>query len=268
MASDQWLPIGSDVPAAGEAPDRAAEPPEPDAPSLAALIRAGDPDALLGFRDAHEPAVRAYMEETVCGEDRVEEAVDSSFTDLFGRLTADDDESTDLEALLLVSARSAAAGRFEVSSEPARRARSDLPQCPGAARRQGQRRAREGRAARAPHRALPDVPEQRGADAGGRAAVRCRDAGRPARSRTRPRNRRRPRNPRRPRPRNRPRPAGGATEPQPEPTTAPPPQTIVRRSGGLVGGLRKTFDGHLAPARYVVAGTGERGSASRYDRRR
>jgi hypothetical protein len=116
MASDQWLPIGSDVPAADEAP-AARESEAPEIPSLAALIRAGDPDALLGFRDAHEPAVRAYMEETVCSEDRVDEAVDSSFTDMFGRLTADDDESTDLEALLLVSARSAAAGRFEVSSD-------------------------------------------------------------------------------------------------------------------------------------------------------
>ncbi len=258
MVSDQWLPIGSDVPAADEAPEtHDAAAPEPEVSSLAALIRAGDPDALLGFRDAHEPAVRAYMDETVCSEDRVEEAVDSSFTDLFGRLTADGDESTDLEALLLISARSVAAGRFEVRSDrphgpeliclsaPELLAARDIgelesseqleihlehcPTCQGSAERmrEGERRFAA---------ATPGAAAAPGAAAESQPALEA-----PPQPASEP-----PPEPPAPEPEPpAPEPEPPAPEPEPPAPAAPqppPPQAIVRRSGGLVGGLRKTFE--------------------------
>ncbi len=97
--SSEWLPpaLRSDEPAR----------------SLAELISDGDHDALHGFRDAHEAAVRAYCA-TVCAPEIVDQAVDASFGDLFGRLRAVGAANADLEALLLKAARSAAAGRFAV----------------------------------------------------------------------------------------------------------------------------------------------------------
>jgi hypothetical protein len=82
-------------------------------PSLSALLRAGDPDALAGFRDAHTGQVRSFCE-VVCAADRVEEAIGATFVELVARLRTTTVGEVALDEVLLASTRSVTAGRFEV----------------------------------------------------------------------------------------------------------------------------------------------------------
>ncbi len=96
-------------------------PPTPGGPSLTELIRAGDLDAIAGFRDAHLEQIRGYCE-VVCAPDRVQEACDSVFLEFVGRVRVSDaalggeaalDGDAPLGKLLLQATRSASAARFE-----------------------------------------------------------------------------------------------------------------------------------------------------------
>jgi hypothetical protein len=110
----QWIPA--------EYPERSAHSPQPrrDPPSLAELIRAGDADALAGFRDANAGRVRGYCAEA-CRPDLVEEAVDAAFAELVGRLRTRPEVEVEVEVdeLLIKATRSAAAGRFAETSADA-----------------------------------------------------------------------------------------------------------------------------------------------------
>ena len=248
MSSDQWLPNGPDLPASHAAPPpethpdwlppeaadtpRAtdAEPASP--PALATLIREGDADALLGFRDAHEPSVRAYMR-ALCPGDRVQEAVDSCFTDLVGRLTPDAGETVDLEALVLMSARSVAAGRFEVANEAGPNVDPICRSVPEllAARANGELDSAEALERHLESCAICSASAARMEEA----ERRFREAGLGAPEGRAPHAQAQaPEAPQPPPP---------APEPPEPPEPPPPPQTVVRRTGGLVGGLRKTLGG-------------------------
>jgi hypothetical protein len=89
-------------------------------PSLPDLIREGDPDALAGFRDAHEGAVRSYVA-VACDLEDVDEACDLAFLDFIGRVRADP-RAEDLERTLIAATRCAAAARFRFApaDKPAR----------------------------------------------------------------------------------------------------------------------------------------------------
>jgi hypothetical protein len=100
--------------------------------SLLELIRAGDADAIAGFRDAHLGKVRSYCERA-CTAERLDDACDASFRDFLGRIKASEATVGELESVLLAATRSAAAGRFKVvrapgdAHRPAKR--SDEPIC-------------------------------------------------------------------------------------------------------------------------------------------
>jgi hypothetical protein len=85
--------------------------------SLLELIRAGDADAIAGFRDAHLGKVRSYCEQA-CTPERLDDACDASFRDFLGRIRASEAPGGELESVLLAATRSAAAGRFEVVRAP------------------------------------------------------------------------------------------------------------------------------------------------------
>jgi hypothetical protein len=89
----------------------------PDTPPLAGLIRAGDPGAIAGFRDARLPRVQAYVAQ-VCPPELAEDAVSAAFMDFFARLATTPEADAELDRLLLAATRSAAAGRFTVASPP------------------------------------------------------------------------------------------------------------------------------------------------------
>jgi hypothetical protein len=80
-------------------------------PSLVETIRAGDADAIAGFRDAHIDRVRRYCA-AVCAGDRIDEACDAAFREFVARVRESDE--ADLEQVLLRATRSSAAGRLEL----------------------------------------------------------------------------------------------------------------------------------------------------------
>jgi hypothetical protein len=81
--------------------------------SLSDLIRAGDADAFAGFRDAHIEMVHRYCE-VACPPERVVEACEAAFLDFLARVRDARAGGHDLEGLLLVATRSAAARRFAI----------------------------------------------------------------------------------------------------------------------------------------------------------
>jgi hypothetical protein len=83
--------------------------------SLAETVRAGDADAIAGFRDAHSAKVRSYCAQ-VCAPGRIDEACAVAFREFVARIRDSDARPLDLEQELLKATRSAAAGRFELST--------------------------------------------------------------------------------------------------------------------------------------------------------
>jgi hypothetical protein len=115
----RWFPGQAEEGDEGPEPAHAAEGPSPAAegPSLAHMIRRGDPDVIAGFRDAHVEQVRRYCEEA-CVPERLEEAVDAAFADFVGRVRAAEGSDLPLDDMLLPATRSAAAARFRIVHPP------------------------------------------------------------------------------------------------------------------------------------------------------
>jgi hypothetical protein len=105
------------VPAVGD-PDLIPDG-EISATRVADPIRAGDGDAIAGFRATRLPRVQAYVTQ-VCPPDLADEAVSAAFVDFFARIAAAPIADAELDGLLLSATRSAAAGRFTVASPPGR----------------------------------------------------------------------------------------------------------------------------------------------------
>lgn len=103
----QWFPPGDPIPS-GEAPASSLAP-----PSLAEVIRTGDPDAFAAFRDAHSDQVRSYCT-TACRPELIDEAQEAAFVDFLGRLHGTSGRAVELEDMLLKATRSAAAGRCAI----------------------------------------------------------------------------------------------------------------------------------------------------------
>jgi hypothetical protein len=97
------------VPAVGD-PDLS------DGRSLAETIRAGNPDAIAGFRDAHIAKVRSYCAQ-VCPSDRIDETCEAALREFVTRVRESDARRVNLGRELLRATRSAAAGRFELSTQ-------------------------------------------------------------------------------------------------------------------------------------------------------
>jgi hypothetical protein len=87
-----------------------------DGRSLAETIRAGNPDAIAGFRDAHIAKVRSYCAQ-VCPPDRIDETCEAALREFVARIRESDALRVDLGQELLRATRSAAAGRFELSTQ-------------------------------------------------------------------------------------------------------------------------------------------------------
>jgi hypothetical protein len=85
--------------------------------SLLELIRAGDADAIAGFRDAHLGKVRSYCERA-CTPELLDDACDASFRDFLGRIKTREATGGELESVLVAATRSAAAGRFKLVRAP------------------------------------------------------------------------------------------------------------------------------------------------------
>jgi hypothetical protein len=98
------------VPAVGDSDlaGRRAERP----PSLAALIREGDPDAVAGFYDGRAGSVREYCA-TLCPAGLVDAATLAAFVDFLGRLENAGDDA-DVDELVLQATRTSAAGRLRI----------------------------------------------------------------------------------------------------------------------------------------------------------
>jgi hypothetical protein len=92
---------------------------ETRATPLADPIRAGDGAAIAGFRDARLPRVEAYVAQ-VCPPELADEAVAAAFVDFLARVADAPVTDAKLDGLLLAATRSAAAGRFTVASAPGR----------------------------------------------------------------------------------------------------------------------------------------------------
>jgi hypothetical protein len=86
--------------------------------SLVETVREGDADAIAGFRDAHIAKVRSYCA-LVCPPDRVDEATAAAFRDFVARVRTSTGPILDLDRVLLMATRSAAAGRFEPAAPTA-----------------------------------------------------------------------------------------------------------------------------------------------------
>jgi hypothetical protein len=87
--------------------------------SLAALIRAGDPDAVAGFYDGRAALVTAYCAE-ICPPESVGEATLAAFIDFLARVRNEDVADGSLDQLLLKGTRGAAAGRAVIERPAAR----------------------------------------------------------------------------------------------------------------------------------------------------
>jgi hypothetical protein len=85
-------------------------------PSLAALIRDGDPDAVAGFYDGRAGSVREYCA-SLCPAGLVDEATLAAFVDFLGRLENAGDDA-DLDELVLQATRTSAAGRARILGPP------------------------------------------------------------------------------------------------------------------------------------------------------
>jgi hypothetical protein len=83
------------------------------------LLRAGDADAIARYRDARAPRVGAYVAQ-VCPPDLAQDAVSAAFVDFLARVAGAPGAEDSLDELLLAATRSAAAGRFTVASPPGR----------------------------------------------------------------------------------------------------------------------------------------------------
>jgi hypothetical protein len=81
-------------------------------PSLAALIRDGDPDAAAGFYDGRAGSVREYCA-SLCPAGLVDEATLAAFVDFLGRLEHAG-EDADVDELVLQATRTSAAGRLRI----------------------------------------------------------------------------------------------------------------------------------------------------------
>jgi hypothetical protein len=93
--------------------------------SLAALLRAGDRDALTGFYDARAGYVHAYCT-SVCPPEDVDDAMLAAFVEFLARAPGAGRDD-DLDLLLVKATRSSAAGRIGVhSSSPVCRAMPEV----------------------------------------------------------------------------------------------------------------------------------------------
>lgn len=93
--------------------------------SLAALLRAGDRDALTGFYDARAGYVHGYCA-SLCAPEDVDGATLAAFVEFLAR-AAGADSDDDLDLLLVKATRSSAAGRIRLrSSSPVCRAMPDV----------------------------------------------------------------------------------------------------------------------------------------------
>lgn len=90
---------------------------EPAAPSLAAAIRAGDPAAIAAFRGTRLARVRAYAGEASRHE-QLEELAEAAFADFLIRVQSAEPADERLDHVLLEATRAAAAGRFFVQAPP------------------------------------------------------------------------------------------------------------------------------------------------------
>jgi hypothetical protein len=102
------------VPAVGDSDLVARRAEQP--PSLATLIREGDPDAVAGFYDGRAGSVREYCA-SLCPAALVDEATLAAFVDFLGRLENADDDA-DVDELVLQATRTSAAGRLRIVGPP------------------------------------------------------------------------------------------------------------------------------------------------------
>jgi hypothetical protein len=90
----------------------------PDSASLADRIRGGDTKAISAFRELHLRQMTAYCD-VACAPELVDEAVGAAFVDFLGRATQGQHRDEELEALLLDATRAAAAARIRVEARQA-----------------------------------------------------------------------------------------------------------------------------------------------------
>jgi hypothetical protein len=85
-------------------------------PSLVALIRDGDPDAVAGFYDGRAASVREYCA-SLCPPALADEATLAAFVDFLGRLEHAGDNA-DADELVLKATRTSAAARLRIVKPP------------------------------------------------------------------------------------------------------------------------------------------------------
>jgi outer membrane biosynthesis protein TonB len=86
--------------------------------SLAERIRAGDAKAISTFRELHVRQMKSYCD-VACSPPLVDEAIGAAFVDFLGRVTEGRQSDEELEGTLLEATRAAAAARITVEATQA-----------------------------------------------------------------------------------------------------------------------------------------------------